>query len=224
MLYRLLIGEAPWPFLIELVWRAAVMYVLLLVFMRLMGKRVAAQVGSKELAVILMLGAAIGSPIQVPGQGVLPGLVVLAVTMGLQRSLSALNARRKGKQILERTQAVKVLEDGRMLLSELAYCQISHEMLASELRALGVQQLGELRRVYFEANGGFSVIPYKQPRLGLSIMPDGDDEFAKGLRDGAYLACWHCGNVRRADAAEGKCCYCGENRWEPAVQRLSPLQ
>jgi uncharacterized membrane protein YcaP (DUF421 family) len=62
---RILIGDGPWAFLIEVLPRAIVMYALLLISMRLMGKRVAAQLSITELAVILMLGAAIGVPIQV---------------------------------------------------------------------------------------------------------------------------------------------------------------
>lgn len=61
---RLLIGDGPWAFLVEVIPRAVVMYLLLLVAMRLMGKRVAAQLSITELAVILMLGAAIGVPIR----------------------------------------------------------------------------------------------------------------------------------------------------------------
>jgi uncharacterized membrane protein YcaP (DUF421 family) len=57
----------------------------LLVSMRLMGKRVTAQLSITELAVILMLGAAIGVPIQVSSQGVLPAVVVLITVVSFQR-------------------------------------------------------------------------------------------------------------------------------------------
>src|SRR6195952_5887933 len=85
---RLLIGDGPWAFLAEVVPRAIVMYLLLLVSMRLMGKRVAAQLSITELAVILMLGAAIGVPIQVSSQGVLPAVVVLLTVVFMQRASS----------------------------------------------------------------------------------------------------------------------------------------
>ncbi|HEY2021442.1 hypothetical protein [Paraburkholderia sp.] len=85
---RILIGDGPWAFLLEVVVRAAIVYVLLLVAMRLMGKRVAAQLSITELAVILMLGAAIGVPIQVSSQGVLPAVIVLFTVALLQRMSS----------------------------------------------------------------------------------------------------------------------------------------
>src|SRR6195952_3068631 len=85
---RLLIGDGHWAFLAEGVPRAIIMYALFLVSMRLMGKRVAAQLSITELAVILMLGAAIGVPIQVSSQGVLPAVVVLLTVVFMQRASS----------------------------------------------------------------------------------------------------------------------------------------
>ena len=48
---RLLVGDAPCAFLVELAPRAVLVYVLLLIAMRLMGKRVAAQLSITEFAV-----------------------------------------------------------------------------------------------------------------------------------------------------------------------------
>jgi len=198
-------------------------YLLLLICMRFMGKRVPAQLGTGELAVVLMLGAAIGAPIQVPLQGILPGVIVLAGTMGLQRGLAHVRARRcaaaLGTHGRSADDPVMVVEEGRLLLTPMARCRISHDMLASELRAAGVQQLGELRRVYFEANGRLSLVPYRQPRPGLSLLPP--DHVADSAHETrGSLACWQCGYVRHPDAGPGVCTHCGVDRWEPAVQRV----
>src|SRR3954463_2306897 len=87
-LRHLLIGDTSWLFLLEIIYRAAIVYVVLLIAMRLMGKRMAAQLGIAELAVILMLGAAISAPIQMPKQGLLPAIVVLGTIAVLHRGLS----------------------------------------------------------------------------------------------------------------------------------------
>jgi hypothetical protein len=78
---RLLMGDAPWVFLLELLVRAVVVYLLLLLFMRWMGKRVAGQMSTTELAIILSLGAAIGLPLQAPDKGLLPAVAVLLVAV-----------------------------------------------------------------------------------------------------------------------------------------------
>ena len=224
MLERMLIGDTTWVFLLEIMGRTAIVYVLLLICMRFMGKRVPARLGTGELAVVLMLGAAIGAPIQVPLQGILPGVVVLAGTMGLQRGLAQVRARRcaapPGTRGRSADDPVMVVHEGRLLLTSMARCRITHDMLASELRAAGVQQLGELRRVYFEANGRLSLVPYRQPRPGLSLLPQEHGEVPAPPRAGAAKACWYCGYVRQTDAGPGACTHCGVDRWEPAVQRL----
>lgn len=64
--------------------RAAIVYVELLVSMRAIGKRIAAQLGIGELAVILMLAAAISAPIQMPKKGLLSAVVILGTVPALQ--------------------------------------------------------------------------------------------------------------------------------------------
>src|ERR1700709_2717648 len=116
---RLLIGDGPWAFLAEVVPRAIIMYALLLVSMRLMGKRVAAQLSITELAVILMLSAAIGVPIQVSSQGVLPAVVVLLTVVSLQRGSSLAAMRWRRVELLTQGEVTLVVRDGRMLLEKL---------------------------------------------------------------------------------------------------------
>ncbi|QJW89539.1 hypothetical protein HNV11_09185 [Spirosoma taeanense] len=63
---RILIGEVPGTYFIEIVIRIAFVYLLLSVSMRLMGKRMAAQMNRNELAAQVSLAAAIGMPVWRP--------------------------------------------------------------------------------------------------------------------------------------------------------------
>jgi uncharacterized membrane protein YcaP (DUF421 family) len=213
-LQRLLVGDAPWLFLVEVLYRAAIVYVVLLVAMRAMGKRMAAQLGIAELAVILMLGAAISAPIQMPKQGILPALVVLATIALLQRGLSWWSYRSGKVEVTVHGDAIVLLADGRLDVRSLEETKISTEMLMSELRARGVRELGELRRVYMEPAGALSIIRYDRPRPGLSICPEeGDEAWAVEPVDDGALVCGRCGAAR----GEGgpACPRCGE----PATRR-----
>lgn len=82
---RLLMGDAPWAFLLEIVLRTGAIYIVLFTVMRLMGKRMAAQLSISELAVMITLGAAIGVPLQTPAQGVLPAGILLVSALVFQR-------------------------------------------------------------------------------------------------------------------------------------------
>src|SRR3954466_11188496 len=113
-LNRLLIGDAPWMFLGEVVLRALVIYILLLVFMRLMGKRVAAQLDFSELAIILTLGAAIGTPLQTPSAGLLAALTVLIVALAVVRGLAYVTMRSRRAEKLIETAVTIVVSEGHM--------------------------------------------------------------------------------------------------------------
>jgi uncharacterized membrane protein YcaP (DUF421 family) len=83
-LKRLLIGQTPALFLLEIAVRAVVTYLILLVATRAMGKRVAGQMSVLELTIIVTLGAAIGVPLETPERGMLAAVVVLAIAVGYQ--------------------------------------------------------------------------------------------------------------------------------------------
>jgi uncharacterized membrane protein YcaP (DUF421 family) len=215
---RLLIGDGPWAFLAEIVPRAVVMYLLLLVSMRLMGKRVAAQLSITELAVILMLGAAIGVPIQVSSQGVLPAVVVLLTVVCMQRVSSRAAVRWRRVEVLSQGDTRLVIRDGRMLLDSLKQNQMSREMLASELRAADVAHLGELRRAYLESSGALSLVRRKSPMPGLTLRPDMERSLLQDIGADGFFACWSCGNVVATDERpECACGFCGVRKWESAV-------
>ncbi|WP_394846786.1 hypothetical protein LZC95_04890 [Pendulispora brunnea] len=83
--HRILLGRVPWTFAIEVVIRIGVVYVLLLVAMRLMGKRMSSQATRNELAALVSLAAAVGPAIQDPKNGFLPPVIVAAVVVATQR-------------------------------------------------------------------------------------------------------------------------------------------
>jgi hypothetical protein len=64
--HRILAGGTPWEFLLEVVLRAAFTYLLLLVAMRLLGKRVAAQLTLFELSMVVTMAAVSASRCKCP--------------------------------------------------------------------------------------------------------------------------------------------------------------
>src|SRR4051812_38515819 len=98
--HRILMGDAPWIFAVELIIRLLIVYFLLLLFMRLMGKQVASEMSCSELAVILMLGAIVGLPIQSPERGLLPAIAVLLVVLVLERGLAYWSFKNRKIEIL----------------------------------------------------------------------------------------------------------------------------
>jgi hypothetical protein len=85
---RILLGEVPASFFIEVVLRAAFLYLLLIISMRLMGKRMSAQLSRNERISIVSLAAAIGVPLQAPDRGLLPAFVIAVAVIGAGRLIA----------------------------------------------------------------------------------------------------------------------------------------
>ena len=216
---RLLMGDAPWSFLLEIVVRTLLIYLVLFAVMRLMGKRMAAQLSISELAVMLTLGAAIGVPLQTPAQGLLPAAVLLVSALIFQRGLSYAAFRRRGVEVKTQGDVTLILEDGQLLMDNLAQASLTVARVHSELRAVGIQQLGELRRVYLESTGHFTMIKYRVPRTGLWIMPTPDDDFTRQTANRDSKVCIRCGYVDPKNGA-GVCPRCGGDQWSTSAHRL----
>jgi uncharacterized membrane protein YcaP (DUF421 family) len=215
---RIIIGQAPAAFVLETALRALLIYVVLLVAMRLMGKRTAAQLSLTELAVVVTLGAAVGVPMQVPERGMLPGVVVLAVAVLFQRTVNAIGFRSGRVTRLVEGDVSILLRDGVLDLRAMRVAGVAREQIFSILRSNGVEQLGQVRRIYLEATGQMSVLRAPARAPGLSIVPTEDPQIrdAQPLAHGRW-ACQVCGTVVPAgDKPADACEHCGNELWTEA--------
>jgi uncharacterized membrane protein YcaP (DUF421 family) len=223
-LKRLLIGQAPALFLVEVAVRAVVTYLILLVAARAMGKRVAGQMSVLELTIVVTLGAAIGVPLETPERGLLAALVVLAIAVGYQRIVGLATFKsRRAVGVLEGRPATLV-RDGAIELDAMKHTPISRERLFALLRNQEVLQLGQIKRAYLEAGGQLSIYRDDEPRAGLCLLPGTDrDAYEDQFPDRDKCACRGCGNVVDGDHAHGPCPVCRDEQWAPAV-RTVPLR
>lgn len=221
MMHKWLIGEAPWSFALEVLLRFLIIYLVLLIVLRLMGRRFAGQLSIVELAIMVMLGAAIGPPLQTPEKGILPTVVLLITLLGCYRLLSWLTFRFHPLEKFSQGDVTLLVMDGRLALKPIRRAELSRDRIFSELRALNVQHLGEVRRAWLEPSGSVSLLRYQQPRVGLWLLPEQDKEFDKRIQIGDSYACSSCGYVVRQDTPPHEACrYCQQNTWQPAVKRL----
>lgn len=215
---RILFGNAPPEFSAEVLLRTVFIYVLLLIALRLLGKRMNGQLTITELAVIITLGAIVAVPTQIPDRGLLPAALILVCLLVFQRGISWLSI--KSKRIEQATQGrtSTLVKDGLLLLPELRKARISQRQLFAQLRTRNVRHLGQLKRVYLESWGRFSLFKEEEPRPGLSVLPSGDEQarsaqsHAEGRR-----ACLRCGKVEKEPIAAFVCSRCGHYESAPAV-------
>lgn len=217
---RILIGNAPPEFLIEVFIRTLLMYFLLLVIIRLLGKRMTGQLTITELAVMLTLGAIVAAPMQMPDRGILQGLLLLFCILFLQRSVTGWGVKNLKIEKLTQGELSILVKDGVMQLKEMDANRIPREQLFAEIRSHNIYQLGKIERLYLEACGLFSIYAAEKPRPGLSVLPPTDAEIhdlQQKVEEKFLMACASCGNTITTQQLNETCPVCGKHEWMPAV-------
>lgn len=223
---RLLIGNNPWEFMIEVLLRTLLIYILLIVVLRLLGKRMSAQLSISEMSVMITLGAIIAVPMQLAERGILPAVVVLFCALFFQRGLNWLAFKYEKIEHFTHGQMSLLIEDGYLLLKEMKKERASREQIFAVLRTKNIQHLGQVKRLYLEANGAFSVYKNEEPKPGLSVLPQQDqDLLAYQSKSSQYVACHNCGNtVKRTSKLVKGCHRCGAHCWVQAFETVPANQ
>ena len=217
--HRILLGQAPVEFLLEVLVRTVIIYLMLLLTLRLMGKRMGGQLTVSELSVMLTLGAIVSVPMQMNERGILQGILVLICALVFQRGLTYLSVKNaKIAYVTEGHESI-IIKDGILLFGELQAMKISREQIFAMLRSQGIYNLGEVRRVYLEACGIFSVFKYPEPKPGLSLLPFNNAGTEDQLAiDRSVRVCEKCGQSAKVDSKnEFECDNCGANKTTLAV-------
>jgi uncharacterized membrane protein YcaP (DUF421 family) len=216
---RILFGDVPAEFTLEVIVRTLIIYLVFLVVMRLLGKRMNAQLTITELAVMLTLGAIISVPMQIPNRGLLPAALLLLSILYLQRGLNWLALKRRKAEFVLQGKVSLLAKNGVLEPACLQQESVSHEQVFAALRKHKITHLGQVKRLYMEADGSFSVYKQEPAGPGLSVLPGQDARFKQEqhLAPGQQ-ACTYCGHLATAhDHAGRQCLNCGHNAWTNAV-------
>ncbi|RRB04943.1 DUF421 domain-containing protein [Larkinella rosea] len=216
---RILVGEVPGLFYLEILIRAAAVYLILVGSMRLMGRRMASQLSRNEMAALISLAAAIGVPILDPSRGLLPAVIIALVVILVQRLISYWAARNEKFEGISQDIATTLVENSVLQLENMKSSRITRELLFAQLRSTGVLQLGSVKRLYMEANGSFTLIQQPEPKPGLSILPEWDSEFiALQTPVPDRAVCYWCGHTQPAGASDSaRCPHCKKQEWVQAI-------
>src|ERR1700712_3853266 len=85
---RIILGEAPWEFMAEVFFRTIISYIVILVIVKMLGKRMSGRLTPTEMAVMLMFGAVVSGSMQVPDRGILEATFVLVLIVIVQRLIT----------------------------------------------------------------------------------------------------------------------------------------
>jgi uncharacterized membrane protein YcaP (DUF421 family) len=168
---RILFNELPAHFLIEVAIRSTVMFLILLVVLKLTGKRGIKQLSVFETVIIISLGSAAGDPMFYEDVGLVPAIGVFIMVLILYRMVTWLTGKSPWFEKLVESKTESLIEDGKFSPTKFERESLSQDEFFTELRLKSVEHLGQVRKAYLETTGDASVYYYedKDVRYGLPI-------------------------------------------------------
>lgn len=219
---RVFFNELPPAFLLEVVMRSVIMFVIILVTLRASGKRGMKQLSIFELVLIIGLGSAAGDPMFYEDVGIFPALTVFLVIILLYVGITRLTDRFSWFERIMEGQPVYVIQGGKILLDGLNRTGLSREELFAALRLANVEHLGQVKTVLIETSGDVSILffPDEQVNPGLPIFPGHQQSISKEAKE---RCCSQCGEVQVFSAPANTCKFCNCDKWvRPlATKRIS---
>lgn len=222
-LQRMLIGELPLTFLLEVALRVSAAFLAVFFFLKFSGRRGIRQLSRFELVVILTLGSAAGDVTFYEDMPLLPVALVFLTLLLLYRGTLYLMRRSKTCEAWIDGLPITVVKDGMYEIHSLRNLNISSNELFMELRQQGVEHLGQVRLGLLETDGDLSLYFYdaEDTHPGLSVLPEEHrTEFASPPTAGLHC-CVNCGFPTYHEAQESVACTrCGHSIWSPALDTL----
>ncbi|HEX9958587.1 MAG TPA: YetF domain-containing protein [Fibrella sp.] len=216
---RILIGNAPPEFMVEVLLRSILILLAFLIVVRLMGKRMNGQLTLTEMSVMLTLGAIVAPTMQLPDKGILMGIMVLIGALVFQRGQTWLDFKSKRFEAVSQGTEIMLIEDGVLKLDALEATRISKQQVFAALRSHKIYNVRKVTRMYMEACGIFSIYTAEEEKPGLSVFPDIDEEVhsIQPVAESSVMACMNCGNTVIVSDEEKPCPVCKEVEWTQAV-------
>lgn len=139
--------------------RTLLIFALLVLFLRLLGKRQVGQLEPSEFAVALLIAELAAIPVEEPDRPLLQAAAPLVLVFAAERIISSLTFRSTRLRRLICGKPVILIENGTLLLSNLRRTRVSSDELRAQLREKGFLELQQVQFAILETNGTLSVFP-----------------------------------------------------------------
>ncbi|HEX8358178.1 MAG TPA: YetF domain-containing protein [Segetibacter sp.] len=221
-IHRWLFGQTPPEFMIEVIIRTILIYLLLLLTVHLMGKRMTGQITLTELSVMVTLGAIVSPIMQLPDRGILFGVAALAVAVIFQRGINYLGFKNEKVEKIVQGEMSLLIKDGVFVMEEMKKTHLTQQEVFSMLREKKIQNMGKVKRAYLEACGILSVYEAEENKPGLPVFPATDPAIKSIQHEIAdhVMACCNCGHVQQIEG-NAECEICNAEEWSKAYLQTS---
>ncbi len=169
-----------WTFdhtLLEIALRAAIIYVIVLVGIRLTGKREIGQMTPFDLVLLVLIANAVQNAMVGPDTSITGGLVAAGTLLALNFLMTYVVWRyRKVRKLVEGTPTL-LIHSGKIIKRNLAKEKVPLEALHQALREHGIEKIEEVKLAVLEIDGSISVL--KEDEMPTAVKPHHHIRFLK---------------------------------------------
>ncbi|GAB3980132.1 DUF421 domain-containing protein [Spirosoma terrae] len=214
------INDLDWSLAIEIVLRTLVMFTLILVFLRLSGKKGIRQLSIFEVAIIIGLGSAAGDPMVNADNAILPAVIVFITILSFYRLITYIAAKNERFESVLEGDPLYIIEDGQFVLIATSDHTYAKDEFFAEMRQQNIEHVGQVQTAILETNGQVSFFYFEDEEVkpGLPILPKLYRQKSLLITQPGQYACTNCGQVEELSAEQATCPRCQEKEWVKAIQ------
>jgi len=140
--------------------RTVILYLLIIIGIRLMGKRQIGQLEPSELVLSLLIADLAAVPMQDFGIPLFMGIIPIVTVLCVSTILSVFTVRSIRFRALLCSRPSIVIQDGKVLYPEMKKNRFTVDELMEELRVNGTSDITKIKYAVLETTGRISVLPY----------------------------------------------------------------
>ncbi|QRR00708.1 DUF421 domain-containing protein [Dyadobacter sandarakinus] len=216
---EIFVNDLDWSFALQILIRTTIMFLVILIFLRLTGKKGVRQLSIFEVAIIIGLGSAAGDPMSNKDQAVLPALLVFATVLGIYRLITWIAAKNERFESVLEGDPIYIIEEG-MFILETGEKTFAKDEFFSEMRQEGIEHLGQVRTAILETNGNVSFFYYEDEEVkpGLPVLPKLYNKRSAQVEEAGDYACTYCGHVQHVPHGAQSCSRCRKEEWVKSIR------
>ncbi len=164
---------AGWHTLLQIALRTGVIYLVVLIGVRLSGKREVGQMTPFDLTLLLLLSNSVQNAMTGPDTSLTGGVVAASTLLVLNYLVGSLSGRNRGFRRVVQGEPSLLVHDGQPIESHMAEEHVSMDELERALREHGIANVHDVALAVLEVDGSISCMKYDE------IKPDASTHLAR---------------------------------------------
>ncbi|KQR94879.1 hypothetical protein ASG01_03165 [Chryseobacterium sp. Leaf180] len=216
---KMFICDLDFSFAFEIVIRTLIMFSMILLILRLSGKKGVRQLSLFEVAIIIALGSAAGDPMFNKDFAILPSVIVFIAIIIFYRIITFIASRSEKFEDFIEGEPLYVIENGLFVLLDNKEHTFAKDEFLSEMRQESIDHVGQVKTAILETTGKMSFYYYEDEKVGfgMPVQPKLYKDKLKTISSDGIYSCTYCAHTEKLSAGKQSCQRCSKEEWVKSI-------